>query len=161
MKKRFPKISASVAPMLLVCGLLAPFASARADSDRVACSNHTIQGDYGFSVEGVVFPGGGATFTIRGVHMTHFDGKGNLTEVDHILVYPVAFLPNATDWVPVTGSYHINADCTGTINLLPSTGGFVNLTIVVVKKGREIHTVVTAPFDGPDRTVTSVGIKVE
>jgi hypothetical protein len=55
----------------------------------------------------------------------------------------------------------VNADCTGTIRLLPSSGGFVNLIVVVVKQGSEIHTVVTAPFDGPDRTVTSVGKRVE
>ena len=63
--------------------------------------------------------------------------------------------------MPGTGTYHVNADCTGTAHIVPSTGGFVNLAIVVVRKGKEVHAVVTAPCDGPARTVTSVGIKVE
>jgi hypothetical protein len=45
--------------------------------------------------------------------------------------------------------------------LHPSTGGFVNLRIVVVNQGKKILTVVWPPFDGPGRTVTSVGTKVE
>jgi len=66
------------------------------------------------------------------------------------------------DWTPGTGSYHINADCTGTVRIdVPSTGDFINLRVVVVREGKEVHTVVTAPFNGPSRTVTSVGIRVE
>ena len=30
-----------------------------------------------------------------------------------------------------------------------------------LKQGKEVHTVVWPPFDCPDRTVTSVGIKVD
>jgi hypothetical protein len=114
-----------------------------------------LQGDYGFAVEGLILPAPGVALPIRGVHMTHFDGKGNLTQVDSILVNGGA----ATDWTPVIGTYHVNANCTGTIYLLPSNGGFVNLRIVVVRQGNEIHAVVWPPFDGPGRTVTSVGIR--
>ena len=44
---------------------------------------------------------------------------------------------------------------------IPSVASFVHLRLVVVKEGKEIRTVVTDPFAGPGRTVTSVGIKVE
>src|SRR5438067_8662985 len=141
---------------IMVCVLLAARVSARADSDGGACSNRALKGDYGFSVEGLVLPAPGVALPIRGVHMTHFDGQGNLTQVDHIVINGA---PPALDWTPVTGTYQVNADCTGTMHLVPSTGGFVNLRIVVVRDGKEIHTVVTAPFDGPARTVTSVGIR--
>jgi hypothetical protein len=144
-------------PMMIVFSLLASGASARAQSEDGACSNRTLLGDYGFAVEGLVLPAPGVSVPIRGVHMTHFDGKGNLTQVDSILVNGAP----ASDWTPVVGTYHLNANCTGTISLSPSNGGFVNLRIVVVRQGKEIHTVVWPPFDGPDRTVTSVGIKVE
>jgi hypothetical protein len=158
MKRQSLKIPTLATPLMILCGLLGPGVSARADAGDGGCSIKTLSGDYGFSVEGEVLPAPGVIVHVRGVHMTHFDGKGNLTQLDHILVDGVApTLP----WTPVTGTYHLNADCTGTIRLLPSTGGFVNLIIVVVKQGREIHTVVTAPFDGPNRTVSSVGKKVE
>jgi hypothetical protein len=65
------------------------------------------------------------------------------------------------EWTPGTGTYQVNADCTGTAHIATSTGGFVNLVFVVVSQGKQINSVVTAPFDGLDRDVTSVGIKVE
>jgi len=121
------------------------------------CSDRTLSGDYGFAVEGLLLPAPGVSIPGRGVTMTHFDGEGNFTQVDSLIIggTPVS------DWSPVTGTYHVNANCTGTMNLLPSGGGFVNLRFVVVRRGKEIHTVVWPPFDGPARTITSVGIRVE
>jgi len=157
MKKQRFRISMIATPMIIVFGLVASGAPARADSEEGACSNRTLLGDYGFAVEGLILPAPGVTVPVRGIHLTHFDGKGNLTQIDSLLANGAPI----SDWTPVTGTYHVNANCTGTIHLLPSTGGFVNLRIVVVSQGKEIHTVVWPPFDGPDRTVTSIGIKVE
>ena len=69
--------------------------------------------------------------------------------------------PPSIMWTPGTGTYHVNADCSGTAQILPSTGGFVNLAIVVVREGKEVRAVVAAPFDGPARTVASVGNRAE
>ena len=156
--KSISKLSIIAMPMMIICGLLVSGAPARAEDNDGACSNRTLKGDYGFAVEGLVLPGPGVALALRGVHMTHFDGKGNLSQVDHIVVNGA---PPAVDWTPVTGTYQVNANCTGTIHLVPSTGGFVNLRIVVVRQGKQIHAVVTAPFDGPARTVTSVGTRVD
>ena len=157
-RKSISRISMIATPVMIVCGLLASGAPARAQSqDDGPCSNRTLLGDYGFAVEGLILPAPGVTIPVRGVHMTHFDGNGKLTQVDSIILNGTPI----SDWTPVTGTYHVNANCTGTILLLPSTGGFVNLRIVVVRQGKEIHAVVWPPFDGPNRTVTSVGIKAE
>jgi hypothetical protein len=156
MQKQSFGISAIATPLVVVCGLLAFGSPAHAQSDG-PCSNRTILGDYGFSVEGLILPAPGVSLPIRGIHMTHFDGKGGLTQMDSILANggPIS------DWTPVTGTYQVSPNCTGTILLHPSTGGFVNLRIVVVRQGKEIHTVVWPPFDGPGRTVTSIGTKVD
>ena len=159
-KQTVPKISMFAAPVMIVCSLLASGVPAKAESeseDSRGCSNRSLRGDYGFAVEGLILPAPGVTVPVRGVHMTRFDGNGNLTQVDSILVNggPIS------DWTPVTGTYHVNSNCTGTISLYPSNGGFVNLRIVIVRQGKEIHAVVWPPFDGPSRTVTSVGTKVE
>ena len=157
MQKQSFGISTIATSLMIVCGLLASGSAARAQSPDGACSNRTILGDYGFSVDGLILPAPGVALPVRGVHMTHFDGRGNLTQLDSLLANgsPIS------DWTPVIGTYHVNADCTGTILLHPSTGGFVNLRIVVVGQGKTILTVVWPPFDGPGRTVTSVGTKVE
>src|SRR5437764_6952455 len=96
-------ISRISTPMMIVFSLLASGASARAQSEDGACSNRTLLGDYGFAVEGLVLPAPGVSVPIRGVHMTHFDGKGNLTQVDSILVNGAP----ASDWTAVVGTYHL------------------------------------------------------
>lgn len=95
---------------------------------------------------------------LRGVAMTHFDGKGNLNQVDHVVV--AGLTPEqlgAPHWTPGSGTYQVNSDCTGTavINIPGNPFPPVNLYFVVVKQGKEIHTVVNA------NAVTSVGIKIE
>jgi len=144
---------------IVVCGLLVAASSARAeDKDKdTICSDRTIEGDYASAVDGVILPAPGVSLSIRGINIVHNDGKGHSTQVDSLILNGTPI----SDWTPVTGTYHINADCTGTGTLLPSTGGFVNLRFVVAKHGKEIHAVVWPPFDGPDRVVTSVAIKVE
>ncbi len=160
MKNHLKKIIIFATPVMMICGLLGATApSARAEDEERACTNRSLRGDYGFTVEGLVLPGPGIALPIRGVALTHFNGRGGATQVDHVVFNG---LPPAEDWTPAEGTYHVNADCTGTVHLdIPSTHDFLNLRIVVVREGREIHTVVTAPFNGPARTVTSIGIKVE
>src|SRR5260370_14818633 len=76
----------SMVPMIIICGLLASGASAMAQSDDGRCSNRTLFGDYGFSIEGVGgLPPAFSINAIRGVAMGHFDGKGNYTQVDHVV----------------------------------------------------------------------------
>jgi hypothetical protein len=141
--------------LILVSSLMASGSSYKSQDDEGGCSDRSLKGDYGFSVEGWVLPG--ALLPIRGIHMTRFDGKGTFTQLDHIIVNGN---PPAVEWTPVSGTYHVNANCTGTMTIVGG-GSVTNLETVIVRGGKEIHTVVTAPFSGPPRTVTSVGIKVD
>jgi hypothetical protein len=160
------RISIVATAAIVVGGLLfapsAPQVAASAlrpsEGEGKSCSNRTLRGDYGASVEGVVLPAPGVSLPLRGVVMVHYDGNGNFTQVDHIVVNGQA---PAIEWTPGTGTYQVNSDCTGTAHIVPSTGGFVNLEMVVVKSGKQINAVVTAPYDGPDRTVTSVATRVD
>ena len=157
MKERsrlIPVVTCTIA----IGGLLGVCMPAAADWDA-ACSNRTIRGDYGFSIEGLALPGGPVALPMRGVALTSFDGKGGLTQVDHVVFNG---MPPAQDWTPGKGTYTVNPDCTGSFQVnVPSTGDIVNVKFVVVRDGKEIHTVVTAPFNGPPRTVTSTGIRVD
>lgn len=158
MKKQSLRISMIATPMMIVCGLLVSGASARAESEGRPCSNRTLKGDYGFTGEGLLLPSPGVTVPIRGVAMTHFDGQGKITQVDHVVVDGVA---PTNPWSPSTGTYQVNANCTGTVQIVPGPGVFINQAIVVVRQGKEIRAVVTGPFVGPARAITSVGVKVE
>ena len=66
---------------VIVCSLLAYGVSAMAESDDKRCSNRTLFGDYGSVAEGVLLnvPGLPPEAQFRGLTMTHFDGKGNLS----------------------------------------------------------------------------------
>src|SRR5678816_1126698 len=77
--------------------------AAKADDDRgepshsdVDCSNRTLRGDYAFAIGGTIFAGPNQLL-LRGVAMTHFDGRGNLTQVDFTTRNGVSV---SSDWRP-------------------------------------------------------------
>jgi hypothetical protein len=154
MKIQSLKISILATQLVMVCGLLAAGAPAIAESNDGPCSNRTLSGDYGFSLKGVLFPAPGLSLAFRGVVMVHYDGKGNFTQLDHVVTNGV---PPAQEWRPGSGTYTVNPNCTGisVIHIPGNPQPVVTVHFVVVKQGQEIFQVV----DG--NAVTSVGIKVE
>ena len=76
---------------------------------RPACTNRSLQGSFATVVEGY-FLAGPAQVPLRSVALTHFDGRGNVSQVDHAVVDGMT--PPA-DWTPATGTYAVNPDCTG------------------------------------------------
>jgi hypothetical protein len=119
----------------------------------IKCTNRTLRGDYGFSIDGTILAGTPNAFLLRGVAMTHFDGHGNLSQVDFTTRNGAPLSP---DWRPAVGSYDINADCTGTAQIIPSDGSpMLNLRLVVVDRGREVRTIVVGNATG------SVGRRID
>ena len=142
------------APLAIVCCFLLSGIVARAQdtSSNGPCSNRTLRGDYGFKVDGTLI-NGPRTGLLRAVAMTHFDGQGNLTQVDFGILNGV---PYGEDWRAAKGTYTVNANCTGSFQLVPSDGSpSINVRMVVVKNGKEIHTVVIGNPTG------SVGYRVD
>ena len=148
--------------LLMVCGIVAlgPLAGAQAedrDGDSsgawLKCSNRSLRGNYGFSIDGTILAGTPNAFLLRGVAMTHFDGQGNLSQVDFTTRNGAPF---GADWRPAVGSYEINGDCTGTAQIVPADGSpTLNLRLVVVDRGREVRTIVVGNATG------SVGKRVD
>jgi len=153
--KSVSRISMVTIPLMVVCGLLVPASStgptARADDeDTKVCTNHTLHGDYGFALEGEIL---GPGLQFRGLVMQHYDGKGNFTQVDHIVVNGV---PPAEEWTPGSGTYTVNPNCTGTAVANTSNSPVpLNLAFVVVRQGKEIHSVLDA------NALATVSVKVE
>ena len=122
-----------------------------ADAASGRCTDRTIRGDYGFSIDGTVLAGTPSAFLLRGLAMTRFDGEGTLAQVDFTTRNGA---PTTADWRPATGTYAINPDCTGTAEIVPSDGSpTLRLRLVVVDHGREIRTIVVGNATG------SVGIR--
>lgn len=149
-------VSSLAAHAVLLCGLLASPAMAADDDGDIKCTNRTLLGSYGFTIEGVGgLPPGVPINAIRGVAMGNFDGKGNYTQVDHVVA---GGSPPPVEWTFGSGPYKVNPNCTGTltINIPGSPFSPVKLHFVVVRQGKEIRTVVDS-----GSATTSIGIKVE
>ena len=146
-------ISPTASSIMIVCVLLASSVLALADSNSLnnrPCSNRTLSGDYGFALEGVII---GPNIPLRGVVMQHYDGRGHITQVDHVVD---SGNPPAQEWAPGTGTYTVNPDCTGSAVIYSSSNPLpLNVHFVVVSHGTEIHQVV----DG--NAVSTVGRKVD
>jgi hypothetical protein len=118
-----------------------------ADASSVSdaeCSDRTLRGDYAFAIDGTIFTPA-SSLLLRGVAMTHFDGHGNLSQVDFVTLNGVAGGP---DWRPGTGTYEINPDCTGKAQILPVGAPPLNLRLVVGDRGRQLWTVVIGNATG-------------
>ena len=135
--------------------LLGAGAAARADDDDAdlspgkECSNRTLSGDYAFTIGGTIFAGP-TQLLLRGVAMTHFDGQGNLRQVDYATRNGV---PISSDWRPGTGVYDLNGDCTGTAEIQFTDGSpTLHLRLVVSDRGSHIDTVVENSGTGSTAT---------
>jgi len=155
------RVAMIATPLMIICGVLASGASLMAQSGTEplresaephhTCSNRTLRGDYGATVEGFVV---GAGVPIRGITRAHFDGEGNLTQVDHIVTNGIQ---PPQEWTPGSGTYIVNPDCTGraVIHTASSFTGVINLHFVVVKRGKEIRQVVD------ENAVTAIAVRLE
>lgn len=145
-------------PVLMALGLASTLAlstprdvTANGGAHRHGCTNETLRGDYGFTVDGQIlagpFPG-----ILRAIGVTHYDGDGELTLVDFATINGN---PTGTDWRSGTGVYDINPDCTGTSRLDFTDGSpSLHLRLVVVDGGREVRSIVEGNATG------SVAVKV-
>jgi hypothetical protein len=103
---RTPKLAVVAAGLFVVCGAVAlgPLVGAQSDdtyrestASWFRCSNRTLRGAYGFSIDGTILAGTPNAFLLRGVAMTHFDGHGNLSQVDFTTRNGAPVTP---DWRP-------------------------------------------------------------
>ena len=168
----------------MMCGLFVPSAFAHDDRGQrtFTCSNETLKGDYAFTVNGVVLPGGftingekqpaGTSWPIQGVQLIHFDGDGKLIDIESLVVNGVP-LPDNTGkpagpppgyFSLHIGTYSLSSDCTGTAFETDDDGfNFVHVAMVVDKGGRQVRMVVVPPFDkgGIPRVIIAEGEKVQ
>ncbi len=132
---------ATAIPVMFTCVLFGVLPSARAENGARACSDRTIQGDYGFSAEGWLInnPGLPPQAPFRSLGIVHFDGRGNLTWVEHTVVngFPADF-----EGATANGTYSVDSDCSGTAIInTPNSPVPLQLALVVVKHGRELRSV--------------------
>jgi len=92
-------------------------------AEAANCSTETLRGGYGFFVEAIILPLG-TPRSIMG--RFDFDGRGNFTNT--VTFNDNSMVVHATD----SGTYTINADCTGKIF---TNGGTRTIEIVLIDGG--------------------------
>jgi hypothetical protein len=152
--KSVSKMLMMTAPVVAVCGFLMTASLAQAE-DRPGqgrkCSNATLNGAYGLTIDATTAPGPGLLF--RGVVLQSYDGDGHLTIRDHIVFDGT---PETDSWTPGTGVYLVHPDCTGIATFsLPSEGPPLKVHFVVVEGGRKLREVID------ENAITVTGEKVD
>ena len=115
-------------------------AAAKDEQSGPACSNRTLRGAYGLVGSGSRGLGPGVVEQFATISMVTYDGEGTFTAegVSHGQITGVR-------GGPATGTYFVNADCSGgqTPNL-PGVPPLVD-NFVIVDNGSEVRTVVVSP----------------
>lgn len=115
--------------------------AAQEDAPGLACSTRTLRGDYGLVGTGTRGLGPGTVESFATISMVTYDGEGTFTAV--------GVSHGQTTGVrggPVSGTYFVNADCTGgQTTYVPGVPPLED-RFVIVDNGREVRTVVVAPL---------------
>jgi len=98
------------------------------------CSIGSLQGSYGFRMTGT--PRGASAYALVGRLVS--DGKGKFT-----VVATEALSDLSVRGAKFSGTYEVNADCTGSALFLFANGDQVHLDFVLVDEGRQIFIIVS------------------
>lgn len=153
------------AATVIVLFLLGAALGLAQEQDTAVCSDATLNGDYAFTIVGSILAPAAASGPVSGVAMTHFDGQGHMSQVDHVVhngILPVE------EWRPGIGPYHLNADCTGYMTITPQpsdpqdSSAPLRLELVVGGNGSVVHTVVSGTINPSplSAAITSTGTKI-
>ena len=122
----------------LILLTLALVVSSTLTAHASACSNSTIQGTYAFTIHGQVFLPDGSTLLIDGLAKTTFDGQGNLAQLDAVATNGNV----APGWRSSTGTYSVDADCTGTFTVSNGDQPPIRAQMIIGRSGNTIHAMV-------------------
>lgn len=95
---------------------------------QTTCNTSSLSGDYSIRITGAIVAGPQAD-PVNEVNLTHFDGNGGLTSVDHVILNGA--LP-PVDWRAAVGTYTVNTDCTGQATFTYPDGQSPGLTYYFV-----------------------------
>ena len=128
--------------LALTALILAVLAAALAIKPRTAraqsgCSVASLNGSYGYTMTGPLYDNVGDLFFIAAAGKIAFDGGGNIAGTDTIS------FDGSIGHRTYTGTYTINADCTGSMNLVTADGNKPAADLVVVNAGKEVEFIQT------------------
>jgi hypothetical protein len=155
-KSKVKTWTGKIATLSAIC-LLSLLAGPRAYAGNVTCTDSMLDAEYASTVSGQIFHADGTVETRQGLAMVHFDGNGKFTQTDYVLdtakgvtsPTPGPIDPNTGFQNHESGTYKVNRDCTGNLEIhfaappvTGATGAVLKLYFVLGNQGAELRTVV-------------------
>ena len=125
--------------VLSLAALLAPTGSSPRALAAEGCGARSLHGAYGYAFQGQVIPPGTTEFDAAIAGRIVFDAHGGLSG------YEWDSTNGVQETLTFTGSYSVQADCTGTATLVNSNGRTDHITLGVIEGGQEFNFTVTDP----------------
>jgi hypothetical protein len=98
------------------------------------CTVANLKGAYGLAVNGFFYDNQGSQGVYSSAGLALADGNGGITGTDTVNVDG-----SATRGRQFTGTYTVNADCTGTMNLRDATNiPITNMDMVITNGGKDV-----------------------
>lgn len=127
----FAVVTAVVISVVLLSGASSPRIHAQVAGDRTAvqCGNGLLNGRYGYEIKGTL-AGIGPVVLVGTINHQSFNGTytGAMTASYNGQIVP---------FLPFSGVFNVNSDCTGTSAFTLPDGTKVTTRIVVVERGKE------------------------
>ena len=124
-----------------------------ASAQRAACP--VLKGTYIFTFSGAqVFPGSATPAPFNGVGVQTFDGTGKSTGTES-----ANFGAFVLRFAPISGTYKLNPDCTGTMTAIFPDGSSGTSDFVITNEGKTIHAI-SVDNMGPGNTITITFTKI-
>lgn len=116
----------------ILAGMLSP---AAIQAQTAACDAASLKGAYGYRLSGFVYDQQGYTYYLGAVGRLTGDGAGAITG-SQTFSFDGTILKQQ-----LTGTYTVNADCTGSLTLTSEKTGSMHFDFVIVNSGQEIELV--------------------
>ena len=150
--RRYLILALTTACVLGLVAVLAPAGNSQRALAAEGCGVRSLHGFYGYAVRGQVIPPGIPELDTAIAGRIVFDAHGGLSG------YEWASTNGAQETVTFTGSYSVQADCTGTATLVNSNGRTDHIKFGLINGGEGLHFTVTDPGAVITGRVTRQGI---
>src|ERR1700674_4014798 len=137
--RRYALLALTSGACLTLAWTLASGSSSPRALANAGCGPHALRGGYGFAFQGQVIPPGAAELDIAGAGRIVFDAQGGLSGNEW------ASTNGLQETLTFTGSYSVQADCTGTAAIVNSNGRTDHITLGLLEGGQEFTFTATDP----------------
>lgn len=132
-QSRFGRVALQVVALAIIFSLAAPVMRAQ----TADCDATSFNGAFGYKLAGSVYDNQGYIYVLGAVGRLVSDGAGTINGT-----HTYSFDGNIVKQ-QYSGTYTVNADCTGSMTMNPTDGSSVHYDFVILNNGQQVDVVQT------------------